>query len=131
MRLLLILWAAPLAFFWGWYGLSANDINFGFNFLRREMHDIIFQLYGKILGVPPADVPWMLAKVFALDSLFIGAIAAWRWRKSWYPQTKAWLLDRYAQHFAESDFTGSVAVPVEVEINSPEEPAIGPAHPAE
>ena len=62
MRTLFLLWAFPVVFFWGWYGLSANDINFGTAVLSRHMHDVIFALYGKILGMPAVDVPWALAK---------------------------------------------------------------------
>jgi len=95
MRIFLILWAFPLIFFWGWYGLSAYDINFGIQFLSRRTHDIVFHLYGNILGMPAADVPLALVKIFAFDSMFVVALAAWRWRKGWYPQTKQWIVDRY------------------------------------
>ena len=95
MRVLLILWAFPLIFFWGWYGLSAYDINFGIQFFTRRTHDIVFHLYGNILGMPAADVPLALVKIFAFDSMFIFALAAWCWRKSWYPQTKLWVMETY------------------------------------
>ena len=114
MRILLLLWAFPLVFFWGWYGLSYNNINFGIAFLSRHTHDVVFALYGNILGMPAADVPLALVEIFAFDSVLIFALAAWRWRKSWYPQTKIWVLENYAL------LRG---------IN--QETAIGPAHPAE
>ena len=94
MRTLLLLWAFPLVFFWGWYGLSANDINFGTAFLSRHTHDVVFALYGKILHMPAADVPWALAKIFAFDSLLVLALAAFRWRKRWFPQFKQRILEK-------------------------------------
>ncbi len=95
MRVLLLLWAFPLVFFWGWYGLSANDISFGTAFLSRQTHDVVFSLYGNILGMPADQVPMALVKIFAFDSLIVLALAAFRWRKSWYPQAKIWVLDTY------------------------------------
>jgi hypothetical protein len=92
MRILIILWAFPLIFFWGWYGLSYFDINFGIAFLNRHTHNVIFALYGQILGMPASEVPFALVKIFAFDSMLVLALAAWRWRKDWYPQTKEWLL---------------------------------------
>ncbi len=89
MRIILILWGAPLAFFWGWYGLSAYDINFGTIFLSRQLHDMIFQIYGNSIGVPAADVPAMIAGACAFDTAIVMSIAAWRWRKGWVPQTMA------------------------------------------
>jgi hypothetical protein len=50
MRYLFALWAAPLVLFWGWFFLSLNDINFGYVMLSRQLHDLVFQLYGQMLG---------------------------------------------------------------------------------
>ncbi|MCF6322694.1 MAG: DUF6105 family protein, partial [Rhizobiaceae bacterium] len=91
----LLLWAFPVVFFWGWYGLSYYDINFGTQVLSRQVHDVIFALYGKILGMPAGDVPLALAKIFFIDTLIVFAFAAWRWRKDWYPQTKLWVISKY------------------------------------
>ena len=93
MRIILILWVLPLVFFWGWYGLSANDINFGSFFLTRDFHDRIFAVYGAILHMPPAEVPVKLAWAFFIDTLIILAIAAYRWRKSWYPGFKTRMME--------------------------------------
>ncbi len=38
MRYLFWLWFMPLSLFWGWFGLSYYDMNFGMLFLRRELH---------------------------------------------------------------------------------------------
>jgi len=95
MRMILILWSIPLIFFWGWYGLSAHDIHFGSFFLSRPFHDHMFVIYGNMLGVPSSVVPGMIAGTFAFDTLILIAIAAYRWRKSWYPQTRAWISYRF------------------------------------
>lgn len=95
MRLIIILWITPLVFFWGWYGLSAYDINMGSFFLSRPFHDHMFRLYGNILGVPPQEVPALIAATFAFDSMLLFTLAAFRWRKSWFPQAKLWVLERF------------------------------------
>ena len=82
MRLLLILWAAPLALFWGWYFLSLNDINFGYVMLTRDVHDLLFQLYGQMLGIEPSTIPPLVAKACILDTLLILAIWAFRRRQA-------------------------------------------------
>ena len=89
MRAILILWAIPIIFFWGWYGLSANNINFGYVFLSRAFHDQIFTIYGNVLQMPAEEVPAKLAWLFFIDSLILLAVAAFRWRKSWWPSFRA------------------------------------------
>ena len=96
MRYVLILWAAPLALFWGWFFLSLNDMNFGYVMLSRQLHDLVFQLYGEILGIDPAAIPGMVAKACVLDSLFLFAILAFRRRKA----IAAWYAGFKARHFA-------------------------------
>ena len=85
MRAILLLWAMPLAFFWSWYGLSANDISFGTIFFSRALHDVVFDTYAKALGVPATDIPGMIAWACAFDTGIILAIAAFRWRGLWLP----------------------------------------------
>mgnify|MGYP000844688274 CR=1 FL=1 len=80
MRYLIAAWAAPLAIFWGWYFLSANDIDFGYLILSRRMHDLVFELYGQMLGIDPATIPGLVARACVLDSLLIVAIYAFRRR---------------------------------------------------
>jgi hypothetical protein len=80
MRYLIAAWAAPLAIFWGWYFLSANDIDFGYLILSRRMHDLVFELYGQMLGIDPATIPGLVAKACVFDSLLIVAIYAFRRR---------------------------------------------------
>ena len=91
MRIILLLWAVPLCLFWGWYTLSFYDISFGTVFFSRGLHDLVFKLYGQTLGVPASEVPAMVAWACALDTTLIGGLAAWRWRKGWYPQAAAYL----------------------------------------
>ena len=70
MRYLIALWAFPLVLFWGWYFLSLNDINFGYVVLSRRLNDVVFELYGEMLGIDPATIPPMIARtcVFELVS---------------------------------------------------------------
>ena len=99
MRYILLLWFAPLAFFWGWYGLSAYDINMGMVFFSRDLHDAVFAIYGNTLGVAPEKIPPMVAGASIVDSAILGAIAAFRWRASWYPQLRDWLIEKYSYYF--------------------------------
>lgn len=80
MRYLLIFWAFPMSFFWGWYFLSLNDINFGTLFFSRQVHDFTFDVYGSILGIDPAAIPAMVARACVFDTCVIAAIIAFRKR---------------------------------------------------
>ena len=60
MKWFIALWAAPMALLGSWYTLSYYDMNFGLSFLSRDLHDLVFAIYGNILGVPPEDVPPMV-----------------------------------------------------------------------
>ena len=88
MRTLLLLWLVPLVFFWGWYGLSVNDLNFGTYFFSRQIHDTVFAVYSNATGIPARELPGLIAGACAFDTAIIAAIAAFRWRASWYPQLK-------------------------------------------
>ncbi len=85
MRALLILWLTPIFLLSTWYGLSVNDINFGTTFFSKEMNDLVFNIYGDLLGIDPKLIPSMVAKALAFDSLFVLAIIAYRLRKKWWP----------------------------------------------
>lgn len=102
MRLVLIFWAGPLSFFWGWYFLSLNDINFGTTFFSRPLHDLVFKVYGNILGVSPDAVPAMAAEACVVDTLILLALLAFRHRRA---------LWRRAVRLRDS-FSGSGAVRV-------------------
>ncbi|WP_442577441.1 DUF6105 family protein [Mesorhizobium sp. ASY16-5R] len=102
MRYILTIWALPLAIFWGWFGLSYYDMNFGYLMLSRQIHDIYFQLAGQIMGVDPATVPWLIAKACILDTLILVAIWAFRRRR----EIVAWLRrqrERYSGQSAAPD----------------------------
>lgn len=91
MRYVLIAWAAPLALFWGWFALSYYDVNFGYVMLTREAHDLLFELYGQILGIDPGTIPWLLAKACVFDTLILLAIWAFRRRRdiaAWWRQRR-------------------------------------------
>jgi hypothetical protein len=82
LRYLLAMWAAPLVLFWGWFFLSYYDINFGYVMLSRQLHDLVFELYGEMLGIDPKIIPGMIAKACVLDGLIVLAIWAFRRRRT-------------------------------------------------
>jgi len=81
MRYFLILWAMPLALFWGWYALAVNDLHFGLSPLSREAHDLVFGLYGNVLGIEPATTA-LVAKACVIDTLILLGIVAFRRRRA-------------------------------------------------
>ncbi len=90
MRKLLALWLGPLAFFWGWYFLSLNDL--GGVFFSRALHDQVFNMYGTMLGIEPTAIPGMIAEALVVDSLILGAIVAFRKRRkiaAWWENRRA------------------------------------------
>lgn len=82
MRYIFALWAAPMLLFWGWFFLSLNDINFGSIMLSRQLHDLVFQLYGQMLGIDPATIPALVAKACVFDGLLLMALWVFRRRKA-------------------------------------------------
>ncbi len=82
MKWFLILWAAPVALLSSWYGLSYYDMSFGFFMLTRHTHDLVFEVYGNVLGIPPETIPPLVARAIAVDSLIVFAIIAFRKRKA-------------------------------------------------
>jgi len=82
MRWIFAAWALPMGIFWGWYFLSLNDMNFGYVMLTRDVHDLLFQLYGQMLGIEPSTIPQLVAKACILDTLLILAIWAFRRRQA-------------------------------------------------
>ena len=92
MKWFLILWAGPVLLLSGWYGLSYYDMSFGFFMLTRQTHDLVFQIYGSVLGIPPETIPPLVARAIAFDSLIVFAIIAFRKRK----QIAAWWRKRQA-----------------------------------
>ncbi len=110
MRLLIWGWAFPLSSFWAWYGLSFHNISLGLEFMTRRTHDLVFAIYGHILGIDPALLPGMLLQACIFDSFLVIGIVAFRKRR----QIKAWWQERQAL---------KSAAPAAIEV--------GQAHPAE
>ncbi len=89
MKWFLILWGGPILLLGSWYGLSYNDMSFGFFMLTRETHDLVFQVYGNVLGIPAEDIPPLVARAIVVDSLIVFAIVGFRRRKkiaAWWRQ---------------------------------------------
>ena len=86
MKWFLIFWAGPIALLGSWYGLSYYDMNFGIFMLTRDAHDLVFQIYGHILGIPPEDLPPLVMRAIVFDSFLVFALLAFRRRK----QIRAW-----------------------------------------
>lgn len=91
MKWFLILWAGPVALLGAWYWLSYYDMSFGFFMLTRQTHDLVFQIYGDVLGIPPKDLPPLVARAIAVDSLIVMAIVLFRSRR----KIAAWYARRY------------------------------------
>ena len=86
MKWFLILWAGPIALLGSWYGLSYYDMSFGIFMLTRDAHDLVFQIYGHILGIPPEDLPPLVMRAIVFDSFLVFALLAFRRRR----QIRAW-----------------------------------------
>ena len=81
MKWFLILWAGPIALLGSWYGLSYYDMSFGIFMLTRDAHDLVFRVYGHILGIPPESIPPLVLRAIIVDSLLVFALIAFRRRK--------------------------------------------------
>ncbi|WP_137133041.1 DUF6105 family protein [Rhizobium sp. FY34] len=92
MKWFLILWAGPVMLLGAWYGLSYYDMSFGFFMLTRQTHDLVFEIYGNILGIDPQALPPLVARAIAVDSLTVLSIVAFRKRR----EIAAWWKTRYA-----------------------------------
>ncbi|MGQ2949817.1 MAG: DUF6105 family protein [Agrobacterium sp.] len=103
MKWFLILWAGPVALLGSWYWLSYYDMSFGFYMLTRQTHDLVFQIYGNILGLPPESLPPLVARAILVDSLIVFAILAFRKRK----QIAAWWTGRQSTARASAESLSS------------------------
>ncbi|MCB1444634.1 MAG: hypothetical protein KDJ87_02225 [Rhizobiaceae bacterium] len=81
MRWILIFWALPITILGTWYGLSYNDINFGYLILSRQMNEFVFQLYGQILGIPAEDIPGLVLRAIVVDTVLLFGVIAFRRRR--------------------------------------------------
>jgi uncharacterized protein DUF6105 len=95
MKYFLGVWATPLVLFWGWYFLSLNDINFGSIYLSRRLHDLVFEIYGNVLGIDPKLIPAMIAHACIVDTAILVAIWAFRRRR----EIAALARRRYERYF--------------------------------
>lgn len=86
MKWFLVLWAAPVGSLIAWYGLSYHDISLGFFMLTRETHDLVFQIYGNVLGIAPESIPPLVARALVVDTFIVLGIVAFRKRR----EIRAW-----------------------------------------
>ncbi len=73
MKWFLTIWAVPVFLLAAWYGLSYHDMSFGLFILSRDLHDMVFEIYGNILGMEPETIPPLVAKAILFDMLLIMA----------------------------------------------------------
>ncbi|WP_422369722.1 DUF6105 family protein [Hoeflea sp.] len=91
MRVFLFLWVTPIALLGSWYGLSYYDMNFGWRILSRDLHDLVFLIYGDLLGMRPEAIPPLVLKAIILDTLLVlGLIILKRRRKEIWATLKRW-----------------------------------------
>lgn len=105
MRWVFAAWALPMGIFWGWFFLSYYDMNFGYVMLTRQVHDLLFELYGQMLGVEPATIPPLVAKACILDTAIILAIWAFRRRReiaAWFSARRASMSERTLRRVREA-----------------------------
>ena len=79
-RILIILWLSPIVLFALWIGLSTADISLGLPFMTREVHDLVFQGYQRVLGLSRIEILTMLQQALWLDVAILAALIAWRRR---------------------------------------------------
>ena len=103
MKWFLILWAGPIALLGSWYGLSYYDMSFGFFMLTRDAHDLVFNIYGHVLGIPPESIPPLVLRAIIVDSLIVLAILAFRRRK----RIAAWWRSRRQEPLASDESLSS------------------------
>jgi len=92
MRYLLTFWGVPMAIYWTWYTLAANDWSFGLAMFSRKTHDFAFGFYGALLGVDPATLPPMVTQACITDTILIFAIYGFRRRRdiaAWWRARRA------------------------------------------
>lgn len=82
MKLFLYGWVLPVGLVWAWLLLSAYDMNFGFYFLSRDAHDLVFAIYGYMLDMSVEQVQALMLKGFLIDTALVGAFVAFRKRKA-------------------------------------------------
>jgi len=104
MKWFLIFWATPIVLLGSWYGLSYYDMSFGIFMLTRQAHDLVFAVYGHVLGIPPETIPPLVARAIVVDSLIVFALIGFRRRK----KIIAWWRARQTSGVAEGEALPSV-----------------------
>jgi hypothetical protein len=102
MKWLLIFWAGPIFFLGSWYWLSYYDMSFGIFMYTRQVHDLVFRMYGGILGIPPQDIPPLVMRAIVVDSVLLFSLVGFRRRREiadWWRgrQTSKSVLSRLAK----------------------------------
>ena len=82
MKYFLIFWLLPVGGLMGWLYLAQNDMSFGIHFLSRDMFDLVFGIYGNILGVDPETLPPLIWNAIIFDTFLVAAFVAFRKRKA-------------------------------------------------
>ena len=82
MRYVLIFWLLPVGTLAAWLYFASHDINFGTTFFSRDMYDLVFRLYGQVLGMDPSLLPPLIWKALVVDTLLVLLIWAFRRRKT-------------------------------------------------
>lgn len=81
MKWFLVFWGGPILLLGSWYWLSLNDMSFGFFMLTREAHDLVFRIYGNVLGIPPETIPPLVMRAIVVDTIVLYSIIVFRRRK--------------------------------------------------
>jgi Family of unknown function (DUF6105) len=81
MRYFLFLWVLPVGGLFAWLLLASNDYGFGTFYFSRAMYDLVFGIYGEILGVDPTVLPPLVYKALVVDTLIVGSLFALKRRK--------------------------------------------------
>jgi len=96
MRYVFWFWFVPMGFLWGWFFLSYHDISLGLRFFSRQTHDLVFLIYGHVLGMEKDVIVRLLVKACIVDTFLIMGILAFRRRKA----IRAWWQERRADRSA-------------------------------
>lgn len=92
MKWFLVFWGGPILFLGSWYWLSLHDMSFGFFMLTREAHDLVFRVYGNVLGIPPETIPPLVMRAIVVDTIVLYSIILFRRRKkivAWWRRRQA------------------------------------------
>lgn len=110
MRYIFWFWFLPMGFLWSWYLLSYHDISFGLSFFSRQMHDLVFAIYGQLLGIEKPVIVKLLIKACIVDTFLIMGIFAFRKRR----QLAAWWQARRAAKRDQAVAADVESAPVQV-----------------